>query len=110
MKRDDRTGEYFIIEPLVGRPGGTTSIAEAGGVELLSTMYCDATGQPLPERRTQRYQGAKWIDFQADVKSAMYYRRQHELTIRQWWRSLRGCKVDAMFDAREPMPAIMWLR
>ena len=42
LKRDERSGEYYIMEPNIGRPTGRSAIAEAGGVELLYTMYCDA--------------------------------------------------------------------
>jgi predicted ATP-grasp superfamily ATP-dependent carboligase len=48
MKRDERTGKHFFIEANVGRPTGRSAIAEAGGVELLYAMYCDAVGYPLP--------------------------------------------------------------
>src|SRR5690606_3516612 len=61
MKRDARTGEYLIIEPNIGRPTGRSATAEAAGVELLHTMYCDALGLPLPAARTQTYRGTKWI-------------------------------------------------
>lgn len=53
MKRDRRTGKHYIIEPNIGRPTGRSAIAEAGGVELLYTMYCDAVGLPLPKNRKQ---------------------------------------------------------
>ncbi len=51
MKRDVRTGRLMIIEPNVGRPTGRSAIAEAGGVELVYTAYCDAAGLPLPDAR-----------------------------------------------------------
>ena len=48
MKRDIRTGKLWIVEPNVGRPTGRSAIAEAGGVELVLTAYCDAARLPLP--------------------------------------------------------------
>jgi predicted ATP-grasp superfamily ATP-dependent carboligase len=75
MKRDARTGRHLIIEPNVGRPTGRSAIAEAGGVELLHTAYCDMVGLPLPEAREQRYRGVKWIDDRRDVQSALYFLR-----------------------------------
>lgn len=71
MKRDDRTGAYFIIEPNVGRPTGRSATAEANGVELLYTMYCDATGAPLPENREQKDGNVKWIYLRQDIQSAL---------------------------------------
>jgi predicted ATP-grasp superfamily ATP-dependent carboligase len=52
LKRDP-SGNDWLIEANVGRPTGRSAIAEAGGVELLYTMYCDAIGAPLPVGRSQ---------------------------------------------------------
>ncbi len=106
MKRDRRTGEYFIVEPNIGRPTGRSSIAEAGGVALLYTAYCDALGLPLPENRQQTYQGVKWIHLRKDVQSAFQYWRRGELTLLDWWRSLRGRKAYAVASWRDPWPFI----
>jgi D-aspartate ligase len=104
MKRDPHTGEHYIVEPNIGRPTGRSATAEAAGVELLYTMYCDAAGLPLPLRRTQRYRGTKWIYARADAQSAMHGWRRGELTLAEWRRSLRGLKVDAVFSLRDPAP------
>ena len=104
MKRDERTGKEYIIEPNIGRPTGRSAIAEAGGVELLYTMYCDATGLPLPINRIQKYKGVKWIYLQHDIPSAFHYWKRGELTIREWWRSVHGAKRDAVFSWTDPVP------
>lgn len=104
MKRDARTGRQFIIEPNVGRPTGRSAIAEAGGVELLYTAYCDSVGLPLPERRTQRYVGAKWMHLRRDLQSAVYFFRRGELTPGQYLRSVRGHKAFAVLSASDPGP------
>jgi len=104
MKRDERTGKHYLIEPNVGRPTGRSAIAEAGGVELLYTMYCDLTAQPLPENREQKYRGAKWIYLRRDFQSAWYYWRRGELTPGEWWKTFRGRKGYAVFSWRDPKP------
>lgn len=110
MKRDKRTGEYFIVEPNIGRPTGRSAIAEAGGVELMYTAYCDALGLPLPENREQTYQGVKWIHLRKDIQSAIKYWRRGDLTLGQWWRSMRGKKAYAVASWRDPWPFIYdWL-
>ena len=106
MKRDRRTGKHYIIEPNIGRPTGRSAIAEAGGVELLYTMYCDLAGRPLPADREQRYGGAKWIYWRRDVQSALFYWRRGELSLREWWRSWRGRKAPAVFSWTDPGPFI----
>jgi D-aspartate ligase len=107
MKRDERTGEHFIIEPNVGRPTGRSAIAEAGGVELLYAAYCDVAGLPLPDSLVQRYTGAKWIYWRGDLPAAFIAWRRGELTLREWGRSLRGRKSDAVFSWTEPLPFLL---
>ena len=104
MKRDERTGKYFIIEPNVGRPTGRSATAEANGVELIYTMYCDAIGRPLPENRQQKEGKVKWIYFRQDVQSALTSWVHGELTLRQWWGSLRVPKWDAIYSSTDPAP------
>jgi predicted ATP-grasp superfamily ATP-dependent carboligase len=106
VKRDVRTGKHYIIEPNIGRPTGRSAIAEAGGVELLFTMYCDVLGLPLPDARVQRYGGARWIYWRNDARSAFYYWRRGELTLRQWAASWRGRMAEAVFSWRDPLPFI----
>lgn len=110
MKRDSRSGRMLIVEPNIGRPTGRSAIAEAGGVELLYTAYCDAVGLPLPESRTQRYGGVKWIHVRKDLQSAVQYWRRGELTPLSWWRSIRGRKAYALASWSDPVPFILdWL-
>ncbi len=104
MKRDERTGRYFIIEPNIGRPTGRSAIAEAGGVELIYTMYCDVLGWELPENRVQKYEGVKWIYLRRDLQSALHHWRRGNLTFRSWWQSMRGRKTDAVFSWTDPAP------
>jgi len=110
MKCDQRTGKHYIIEPNIGRPTGRSAIAEAGGVELLYTMYCDAVGWPLPKNREQTYQGVKWIYLRRDILSALHYWRQGELTLKEWWQSLRGRKGYAVFSWTDLAPFLADLR
>lgn len=106
MKRDEHTGKHYIIEPNIGRPTGRSAIAEAGGVELVYSKYCDVTGQPLPENRMQKYRGVKWVYLRRDLQSAFYYWRRGDLTLREWWRSLRGKKGYAVFSWDDPAPFV----
>jgi D-aspartate ligase len=106
FKLDERSGDYLIVEPNVGRPTGRSAIAEAGGVELLLTMYCDLLDLPLPENREQRYVGAKWVHLRRDFQSALHEWRRGNLTIADWLRSWRGKKAFALFSLRDPQPFV----
>jgi D-aspartate ligase len=104
MKKDQNTGKYYIIEPNVGRPTGRSATAEANGVELLYTMYCDAVGRPLPASREQTRGDVKWIYLRQDIQSALSSWWHGELTLRDWWKSLRGPKWYAIFSRSDPAP------
>ena len=110
VKQDSRTGEYFIIEPNIGRPTGRSAIAEGGGVALLYTMYADLVGLPLPANREQRYQGTKWIYLRQDTRAAFHAWRQGELSLADWWRSWQGRKRYAVLSWRDPAPFLHSLR
>ncbi|MCZ6771392.1 MAG: carboxylate--amine ligase [Proteobacteria bacterium] len=107
MKRDERDHRYFIIEANVGRPTGRSAIAEGGGVELLYAVYCDALGLPAPDQLTQGYGQVKWIHLLADLKSARHYWQRGELTLMDWWRSISGPKVYAVWSWRDPAPFLV---
>ena len=104
IKRHEQSGEYVIMEPNVGRPTGRSAIAEAGGVELVYTMYCDAVGLPLPENRVQQYGDVKWVHLRRDFQSALYHWRRGQLTLKEWWRSWQGRKAYALFSWSDPGP------
>ena len=110
MKRDVRSGHHYIIEPNIGRPTGRSAISEAGGVALLYTMYCDLTGQPLPEERFQTYGNAKWIYLRRDLQSAYAYWKSGELNFMEWVQSMRGRKWYAVFSWSDPRPFFQDIR
>lgn len=107
FKRDAVSGRTLIVEPNVGRVTGRCALAEASGVPLLYTMYCDAAGLPLPENRDQQYRGTKWVWFRRDLLSGLHYWRRGELSLRAWASSLRGRKASATWSWRDPMPSLV---
>lgn len=104
MKHDVRNGKYYIIEPNIGRPTGRSALAEGSGVEFVHTMYCDLTGLPLPSNRQQQYRGVKWVSMLEDLRCSVQHWQRGDLTVAQWWRSLRGKKTHAVWSWRDPQP------
>lgn len=104
MKRDERSGNHFIIEPNIGRPTGRSAITEAGGVELVYTAYCDMVGLPLPPNREQMYHGVKWISLRRDFQSALHYWMRGKLSLNEWRDSWRGSKGYAIYDQKDQGP------
>lgn len=110
MKRDATTGRLVIIEPNVGRPTGRSAIAEAGGVELVLTAYCDALGLPLPDERVQRYGDARWVDLRRDAQAVFVARRAGTASVLDWLGWLRGPKAHAIWSRQDPAPFVADLR
>jgi predicted ATP-grasp superfamily ATP-dependent carboligase len=103
FKRDARTGTTLIVEPNI-RLAASMALAEASGVKLLYTMYCDMIGVPLPDGGNQGYRGLKWIYLRKDIQSALYSWFDGNLTLGQWCRSLAGRKVEALFSLSDIGP------
>lgn len=112
MKFDPTCGRHVIIEPNVGRPTGRSAAADASGIPLVYTAYCDALGLPLPESRPQAEadEGRPWIYLRQDAQAAFALWRKGRLTTRAWLASLRGCRSDAMFSLSDPRPFFADLR
>lgn len=106
MKYDNRLGKFLIVEPNILRPTGRSTTAEAGGVELIYTMYCDAAGLPLPKSRIQNYGDAKWVHLRRDFQAFLYHRKRGELTFKEWRNSLKGKKSHSLFSLKDPLPFI----
>lgn len=104
VKQDAKSGKYYFIEANVGRPTGRSATAEAMGLELLYTMYCDALGEPLPNKNSSSTTAVKWIHLRRDLQSSLYYMKRGRLSVAGWLRSLRGPKVYALFSLRDPLP------
>lgn len=107
MKRDTPSDNYLITEANIGRPTGRSATAEAGGVELLYTMYCDLLGWRLPDKLQQRYTEVKWIYLRQDIRAAFYRWRHGELTFAEWLKSLQGAKTFAVFSWSDPLPFVL---
>jgi D-aspartate ligase len=110
MKRDSEDGKFYIIEANIGRPTGRAAHVEGCGVEMLLTLYCDLVGLPLPDERYQPFEGRKWINIRSDALAAISYWRLGELTLPEWYRSVRGVSSFALFSWRDPRPFVTEIR
>jgi predicted ATP-grasp superfamily ATP-dependent carboligase len=110
IKKDIKTEKYYIIEPNIGRPTGRSALAEACGVDLIYTMYCDCLGLPLPETRTQKLKNVKWIHLRTDLQSAYNYWKTGKLSFSEWWKSMKGKKFYAVISLKDPKPFLVELK
>lgn len=112
FKRDNRSGEYLIIEPNIGRPTGRSAMADASGVPLLHSMYCDAAGIPTESAEVESSSSPplKWVHLRRDLQAAIHAWRRGELTVGGWLTSLRGPKILAVANWKDRSPFMAEIR
>jgi predicted ATP-grasp superfamily ATP-dependent carboligase len=107
VKRDPRDGRYILIEPNIGRSTGRSVMAEADGLELLLTQYNDLTNRPTQRYLDQPEPGVKWVYWRRELRVLAALWRRREITMRDWWRSIKGRRIAAVFDWRDPVPFVL---
>ena len=104
FKRDSRDGKLKLIE-LNTRYGLWDVLGRRCGVDTAYIAYQDAIGEKLPEPQRART-GVKWISIARDLSALRRYHREGTLGIREWAQTLSGEKMWAVFDWKDPMPAV----
>ena len=96
-------GEYYLIEPTVGRTEHIFALAEANGVNLPVTGYRDmARLPPVPQRHSRR--NVVYIDWRRDLRAARVLIEEGELTWPQWLRSIARPTQRGLFAWDDPGP------
>ena len=100
---DARDGSYKVLD-VNPRVGATFRLFVArNGMDVVRALYLDMTGQPVPEAEPQW--GRKWM-VEKDVASALRYRRDGKLTLREWVSSLRGVAELGYFASDDLRPFV----
>ena len=102
-KLDPHTDQYKLIE-VNPRAVNTIGIAAACGVDLPHIAFTDMIGGGTTPA-TEWVDGIKWTYLQLDIWAARELRRRGTLTLREWWRSLGGTKVDAVLALDDIKPS-----
>jgi predicted ATP-grasp superfamily ATP-dependent carboligase len=102
FKFDSRSKQYKLIE-INTRPVNTTGISIGCGVNLPVIAYRDAIGEeqaPIADWQD----GVVWIWLSRDMSAARQLRKLGKISYRQWFRSIRGKRVHAIFAADDLRP------
>ncbi len=110
FKRDPRDGALKVIE-VNPRLGLQHRLARRTGVDLAFAAFCDAIGRtadvPAPRDTVP---GVKWLVVSRDLERAHEELARGTLSVPGWLHSVRGPKVDATWDWRDPGPFVRSLR
>ena len=102
FKLDERDGQLKLIE-INPRYWQQNYLSTACGVNFPLVDYLSLTLQH-PAKITTWKTGVKWVNRYMDFDSFLQYRREKEITFRQWRKSLRGPKVYSDFTWDDMMP------
>ena len=105
---DRRDGQYKILDVNPRLGGAFRLFVDANGLDVVRAFYLDLTGQPVPT--VQARDGRRWLREDSELLSLVQYGRSDGLTVREWWRSLRGVEETSTFSVSDPLPFIasMW--
>jgi predicted ATP-grasp superfamily ATP-dependent carboligase len=101
LRRDNRDGEYKLLDfnPRLGAQ--FRLFATTAGVDVATAAYLDLTGQPIPDgEQTAR----RFVVENYDPLGALAYWRRGELSLRSWLSSLRAVDEAAWFARDDLRP------
>ena len=102
FKKDSRDGIYKLIE-FNTRFGMWDGLSVKCGVDLPYLAYRDALHLPAKPELEYR-DDAIWIDWQKDARAALAYWKKGQLTLDQWYQSLQGEKMSAIYSKDDWRP------
>jgi predicted ATP-grasp superfamily ATP-dependent carboligase len=104
-KLDARTGEYKLLD-FNARTWGYHTLGPKAGVDFPWLLYSDQVGEPPPSPPLKARPGVRWRRLVTDVPTAAIELAARRLSPGAYLRSLRGPRAEAVFSARDPMPAL----
>ncbi len=111
FKFDQRDQQFKIIEPTVGRPDLQSYVAVANGINIPHVAYSNLIGRPTSKLDHSSLAGAvKWINEWGEYQSGLFYRKRGDLTLKEWYASIRGPKTYALFSLSDPLPFMFMLK
>ena len=104
IKKDDRDGEYKLIE--VNPRLGVQSIhATYAGLNFPLIQYMDLIGSPMEDIKLNDYKdGVKWLDMMHDLWAFLVLYRHGGLSVNDWLRSISDTDCHAYFAPDDLMP------
>ncbi|MBI5030198.1 MAG: hypothetical protein HZB51_06700 [Chloroflexi bacterium] len=104
FKKDLRDGQYKLVE-FNTRFGMWDGLAPRCGVDTPYIAYQDTLRQPVTPQLNYR-ENVIWIDWQRDVRAFWMYRKERGLRFTDWFNSLRGEKMWAVYDKKDWRPGV----
>jgi predicted ATP-grasp superfamily ATP-dependent carboligase len=104
FKRDPRDGDWKLIE-VNHRFTGSLDLTRHCGIDMALIAYDSTAGRPVRRPDGYRTGVTQWNPIE-DVRALVDYRRDGELTLPQWARSVARRQHFPMLRADDPMPTV----
>jgi D-aspartate ligase len=103
-KLDPRTSQYKLLD-VNARTWGYHSLGYGAGVDFSYMLYCDQMGLPVSPCKSPA--GIGWVRMTTDVPAAFMAYLGGDLDLKSYFRSLKNCKVEAVFSSKDPLPGLV---
>ncbi|MEA2398124.1 MAG: D-aspartate ligase [Thermoleophilaceae bacterium] len=104
FKRDPRDGAWKLIE-VNHRFTGSLDLTRHCGIDMALIAYDRLAGRPVRAPSSYRVGVTQWNPIE-DVRALLDYRRDGELTVPQWVRSVARRQHFPMMRLDDPMPTV----
>jgi D-aspartate ligase len=103
FKLDPRDLQYKLLD-VNARTWGYHSLGARAGVDFSYMLYADQVGLPVVPSKARA--GVGWVRMTTDFPVAVLEIFSGNLSLPEYVRSLRTCKVEAVFTSKDPLPGI----
>jgi D-aspartate ligase len=103
FKRDPRDGEYKLLD-VNARSWGFHSLGLPAGVDFSFALFSHQIGEAVPPGRAQP--GVGWLRLVTDLPTAFSDIIHRQITIADYFASLRKTRIESVFSRRDPLPSI----
>jgi predicted ATP-grasp superfamily ATP-dependent carboligase len=106
--KDPRSGEYKLIE-INARTWLWVGLAKACGIDYAKMIYGYFYSSDQMEYKTEYTKGVKWINWFTDFPLSVYAILKGKLSFRSYLVSLKGKKINAIFNISDIKPTIAFV-
>jgi D-aspartate ligase len=102
-KLDPRDSQYKLLD-VNARTWGYHSLGAEAGVDFSYMLYLDQLGLPVSVSKGRS--GLSWVRTTTDLPAAMMAILSRDTDWKSYFRSLRNCNVEAVFNLKDPLPGL----
>jgi D-aspartate ligase len=102
-KLDPRDSKLKLLD-VNARTWGYHTLGASAGVDFPYLLFADQVGMPVQGCRS--HAGIGWVRMLTDLPTAVLEFAAGDLNLRDYLRSIRMCRTEAVFSAGDPLPGI----